>query len=118
MLAGLVETVGATAMKASSGFTRPGAVALTIVAADSSFALLRWSLRELPASLALSCRSALRPSALIGCAWRSMSYSRANIKAKPNHSDTTWHRAKLRRRRAVEGAAPSVKISAKHRTSD
>ncbi len=52
LLAGLLEIVWATAMKASSGFTRPGAVVLTIVAACSSFALLGWSLRDLPVGVA------------------------------------------------------------------
>jgi quaternary ammonium compound-resistance protein SugE len=52
VLAGLLEIVWATALKASSGFSRPGAAVLTIVAAGGSFALLGWSLRALPVGVA------------------------------------------------------------------
>lgn len=52
VLAGLLEIVWATAMKASNGFRQPLAVAITVVAAGSSFALLGWSLRDLPVGVA------------------------------------------------------------------
>lgn len=47
-LAGLLEIVWATAMKASEGFTRPIASAVTVVAMIGSFALLAWAMRSLP----------------------------------------------------------------------
>jgi quaternary ammonium compound-resistance protein SugE len=48
ILAGLLEIVWAYSMKASNGFSRPGASALTIVAMFASFVLLSYSMRTLP----------------------------------------------------------------------
>ena len=48
LLAGLLEVVWAFSLKASEGFTRPLASAVTIVAAAASFWLLALALRELP----------------------------------------------------------------------
>ncbi len=48
LLAGLLEIVWATAMKASDGFTRFGMVALCFAAASASFALLGLAMKQLP----------------------------------------------------------------------
>ncbi len=47
-LAGLLEVVWATAMKASVGFTRPGPTALMTVTALASFWLLAQAMASLP----------------------------------------------------------------------
>ena len=52
VIAGLLEPVWATAMKASDGFTRLWPAVLTIVAAWASFALLGMSLKALPVGTA------------------------------------------------------------------
>ena len=52
LLAGLLEPVWATAMKASDGFTKLWPAVLTIVAAWSSFVLLGLSLKALPVGTA------------------------------------------------------------------
>lgn len=48
LLAGLLEIVWATAMKASEGFTRMGMAALCFAAASASFALLGLAMKQLP----------------------------------------------------------------------
>ena len=52
IVAGLLEPVWATAMKASDGFTKLWPAVLTIVAAWASFALLGVSLKALPVGTA------------------------------------------------------------------
>ena len=52
VVAGLLEPVWATAMKASDGFTKLWPAVLTIVAAWGSFALLGLSLKALPVGTA------------------------------------------------------------------
>lgn len=46
--AGVLEVVWAYSMKLSSGFTRPGASVVTLVAMLASFALLSMSMKTLP----------------------------------------------------------------------
>ena len=48
VLAGLLETVWAVALKQSDGFTRAGPSVVFLVSAGASFAGLAWALRELP----------------------------------------------------------------------
>lgn len=48
IVAGLLEVVWATAMKASEGFTRPGPSLLTVIAMLASFGLLSLAMRSLP----------------------------------------------------------------------
>ena len=48
LLAGLLEVVWVTSMKASNGFTRYGLALLTFVAASASFWLLGQAMRTLP----------------------------------------------------------------------
>ncbi|MFC0282788.1 DMT family transporter [Camelimonas abortus] len=52
IIAGLFEIVWAFSMKASEGFTRPAASAVTIVAMIASVVLLAWSMRTLPLGVA------------------------------------------------------------------
>jgi quaternary ammonium compound-resistance protein SugE len=47
-VAGLLEVIWATAMKASEGFTRIGMAALCIAAASASFGLLGLAMKQLP----------------------------------------------------------------------
>lgn len=54
LLAGLLEVVWATALKASEGFTRPGYAVLTAVSAAASFWLLGLAMRVLPLGTAYS----------------------------------------------------------------
>ena len=48
IVSGAFESVWATALGRSEGFTRPGATAITIVAMIISFALLSLSMKSLP----------------------------------------------------------------------
>jgi quaternary ammonium compound-resistance protein SugE len=48
IIAGLLEVVWATAMKASEGFSKLGPSLLTLVTMGASFALLAWAMRVLP----------------------------------------------------------------------
>lgn len=48
LVAGLLEVVWATGLKASEGFTHPGYAALTTVSAAASFWLLGLAMRDLP----------------------------------------------------------------------
>jgi len=48
LVAGVLETVWAVAMKQSHGFTKPGPTILMIVTMAASFALLAWAMRSLP----------------------------------------------------------------------
>jgi quaternary ammonium compound-resistance protein SugE len=52
VLAGLLEVLWSLMMKLSSGFTRPGPTAITLVAMIASFALLSVAMRTLPLSVA------------------------------------------------------------------
>lgn len=48
VIAGVLETIWAVAMKQSHGFTKPGPTVLMIVTMAASFGLLAWAMRSLP----------------------------------------------------------------------
>lgn len=52
LLAGLLEVVWAYSMKLSEGFTKPVPASITIVTMIASFALLSFSMKQLPLSIA------------------------------------------------------------------
>ncbi len=52
LLAGLFEIVWAIGMKYSEGFSKPGPTAITLVSLSASIALLAYSLKYLPISIA------------------------------------------------------------------
>ena len=53
-IAGLLEVVWASALKASNGFSQPGPAVVTLVAAAGSFWLLGLAMRDLPLGTAYS----------------------------------------------------------------
>lgn len=71
LVAGLLEVVWATALKASEGFTRPGYALLTAVSAAASFWLLGLAMRTLPLGTAYSVWVGIGAvgAVILGIAW-------------------------------------------------
>lgn len=71
VLAGFFEIVWAIGLKAGAGFTRPGIVAITLIALVVSFILLGLAMRSLPVGTAYAVWTGIgvMGTALIGMFW-------------------------------------------------
>ncbi|WP_122466215.1 DMT family transporter [Brevundimonas lutea] len=70
-IAGLLEVVWASSMKASFGFTRLGPTVITLVAMIASFGLLSFSMRTLPLGTAYTIWTGIGAvgAFVVGAAW-------------------------------------------------